>query len=134
MSVVQPGPEPAHGGEDDDERQKRIMAIVCCVILLLLLLLYFIITTLFVDEEISEDTDAPDKARTYGISGLLCHTVVDSYLKFAVPAGCDFFIADVAIAVPAKHPLYTPYMATVNLKNGVYLATDARAVCFVLSH
>nr|XP_050042968.2 uncharacterized protein LOC126540216 [Dermacentor andersoni] len=58
------------------------------------------------------------------ITGLLCHTVVDSYLKFAVPAGCDFFIADVSIAVPTRHPRYWPYMATVNLKS----ATQKQAV------
>lgn len=58
------------------------------------------------------------------ITGLLCHTVVESYLKFAVPAGCDFFIADVSISVPTRHPRYSPYMATVNLKN----ATQKQAV------
>ncbi|KAL1483211.1 hypothetical protein MTO96_033355, partial [Rhipicephalus appendiculatus] len=52
------------------------------------------------------------------ISGLICHTVVDSYINFEAPDGCDFFIADVEIAAPAKHPLYSPYMASVSLKYG----------------
>ncbi|KAH7963028.1 hypothetical protein HPB52_019291 [Rhipicephalus sanguineus] len=109
MSVVHPPQQSPD--EDDSERKKQIAAIVSCCILLLFLLLYFVISTLFVDDELYED-----------ISGLICHTVVDSYLTFAVPDGCDFFIADVVIAAPAKHPLYSPYMATVHLKNATQKA------------
>ncbi|XP_077512078.1 uncharacterized protein LOC144123026 [Amblyomma americanum] len=62
------------------------------------------------------------------ISGLLCHTELTKYLTYAVPGACDFFVADINISTPSRHPHYSPYMATVQLADASQAQAAAQRI------